>query len=159
MPVDPKHLRPRWRYLAVELETRLDGGLDRDAFQAAIWSAIRTLLGDVASARIDATVVRFRDAGGHAEAIVRVRRGRVTPARAAIATIDRLDGRPVRPAVCGVSGTIRACEENYLGIDREPPRHDLVTFESVERPATRAGEAVDVELDSTVVGATTLDLT
>jgi len=43
----PKHIRPRWRYLAVEIEAAPDADIDRGAFQRALWYAAGNLLGDV----------------------------------------------------------------------------------------------------------------
>lgn len=155
----PKHLRPRWRYLALGIEGPPGELPDRDAFQEALWRALRDLLGDVGSARVGLEVLRYRVAATHGEAIVRVARDAVEEARAVIATVARADGRPVGLAIRGVSGTIRACEENYLGTAREPAVHDIVTFDGVESEATLRGEAVDLERGTTPIGATTLDIT
>lgn len=155
----PKHLRPRWRYLGVAIESAPGDLPERDALQEALWRELRGLLGDVGSARVGLEVVRFRAAEGRAEAIVRVARDAVEEARALIATLARVDGRPVGLLVRGVSGTIRACEENYLGAAREPTVHDIVTFDGVESEATRRGEAVDLDRGTTSIGATTLDIT
>ena len=43
----PKHLQPRWRYLAVELEAWPDADFDRRDFQRSVWFAAQNLLGDV----------------------------------------------------------------------------------------------------------------
>jgi ribonuclease P/MRP protein subunit POP5 len=109
----PKHLRPRWRYLAVELETRDDAHLTRDAFQRAVWYAAGNLLGDPGSADADLRVLRFSFVDGTGEAVVRVRRGEVGPGRAALACVEAVDDVPVGLYVRGVSGTIRACEETF----------------------------------------------
>ena len=110
----PKHLQPRWRYLAVSLRSRPGAAIDRRAFQRECWYAAQNLLGDPGSARADVTVVRFAFADDTGEAIVRVRRGETEPARAALACIDEIDGSPVGVYVRGISGTIRAAEEKYL---------------------------------------------
>jgi ribonuclease P/MRP protein subunit POP5 len=111
----PKHLRPRWRYLAVRLETAADAALSRRAFQRAVWYAAGNLLGDAGSAEADLRVIRFRFSDGTGEAVVRVRRGETGPARAALACVDAVDGDPVGVEVRGVSGTVRACDEKFLG--------------------------------------------
>lgn len=155
----PKHLRPRWRYLAVSIETPADVTIARDDVQAALWSGTRHLLGDVTSARLGMEVVRFGHADGQGRSIVRVTRDGVEDARAVLATLDRVAGHPVRFDVRGVSGTIRACEENYLGAAGEPASHDTVTFDAVETDAIERGDAVDFRIGSTPLGATTLDIT
>lgn len=158
MATMPKHLRPRWRYLAVEIETTGDADLDQARMQEALWRASRTLLGDVGSADMDMSIVRWRSTHGRAEGIVRVHRGRVDPARAAIATIDRIDNTRAGVSVRGVSGTIRACEENYLGADWQAPQHELVTLGETEYEATVRADTVDLHMESATVGATTLDI-
>ena len=153
----PKHLQPRWRYLAVEVETWPETRVGREGFQQAVWAAARSLLGDPGSGAVDLSLVRFRAEGGVAEAVVRTHRGEVERARAALACVDRVDGDPVGVDVRGVSGTVRACEERYMGARREQQTERTVVFESADRPATVRGERVDVRVDGEFVGATTLD--
>jgi len=156
----PKHLRPRWRYLGVAVETWPEVAIDRRAFQRAIWDAARGLLGDPGSADCDLTVMRFRfeEAIGRGEAIVRVRREERTRGRAALACVDSVSGHPVGLAVRGTSGTIRACER-YLTHCAEPNGETTVRLSGVERPAVRgrAGR-LDVRTDEGFVGATELDV-
>ncbi len=190
----PKHLRPRWRYLAVAVETWPDADLDRATLQEAIWRAARGLLGDPGSADADLTVLRFStgdgtgrsDEGtgtgnetgdgdgarsgdgtpgdgptggaGTAEAVVRVRHGEVERARAALACVARVDGHPVGLRVRGASGTVRACEEKYLGRATEHSEETTVAFEGADRPAVRRDGRVDVQADGAFVGAADLDL-
>lgn len=110
----PKHLRPRWRYLAVSLETWPDERIGRRSFQRELWYAGQNLLGDPGSADADLTVVRFSFSDGTGRAIVRVRRGETDPARAALACIDEIDGASVGILVRGISGTIRSADEKYF---------------------------------------------
>ncbi len=109
----PKHLRPTWRYLAVELESDGDMSVDRRAFQREVWYAGQNLLGDPGSAAADLRVVRFRRAGNKGEAIVRVRHGEVGRARAAIACLSSVDGLSMGVFVKKVSGTIRGAESAF----------------------------------------------
>jgi ribonuclease P/MRP protein subunit POP5 len=113
----PKHLRPRWRYLAVELETPPDADVGRQAVQRAVWYAAGNLFGDAGSADADLRLLRYRfdDEAGHGEAVVRARHGEVSPARAALACVDSVDGHPVGVWVRGVSGTVRGCEAFLTG--------------------------------------------
>ncbi|WIV67290.1 Rpp14/Pop5 family protein [Natrialbaceae archaeon AArc-T1-2] len=155
----PKHLRPRWRYLAVGIEAWPDADLDRRSFQRELWYAGQNLLGDPGSADADLRVVDFAFADGVGEALVRVRRGETEAARAAIACVDEVDGDPVGLVVRGISGTIRAAEEKYLGRGGQVPEERNVVFGNEDRVAVvRAGSA-DVRLDDTFAGATDLDLT
>ncbi len=113
----PKHLRPRWRYLAVELETPSGVDVPRRAFQRAVWYAAGNLLGDAGSADADLRVLRYRFDGetGHGEAVVRARHGEVSSGRAALACVDAVDEDPVGLWVRGVSGTVRGCEAFLSG--------------------------------------------
>ena len=153
----PKHVRPRWRYLAVGIETWPDADLSRGAFQRALWFAAQNLVGDVKSADADLTVFDFHFAAGAGETIVRVRRGEVETARAALACISRVDGAPVGLRVRGVSGTVRACEERYLGRRAGVSRQRTVVFDSHSRTVSDRGRAADVHLSGGFAGATDLD--
>jgi ribonuclease P/MRP protein subunit POP5 len=153
----PKHLRPRWRYLAVELEAWPDADLSRHEFQQAVWYAAGNLLGDAGSADADLRVVRFSFADGAGEALVRVRRGEGGPARAALACVDAVAGHPVGLAVRGVSGTMRACEERYLGGRAGVRAERRVVFENDRRKGCVRDGAVDVSLPEGFAGATELD--
>jgi ribonuclease P/MRP protein subunit POP5 len=160
----PKHLRPRWRYLAVELEAWPDADLDRGDLQRAVWFAAGNLLGDPGSADADLRVVDYDYADGAGEALLRVRRGEVDPARAALACVSEVDDHPVRVSVRGVSGTMRAAEENYLGRtaelsgEEEEDEDDDVTFGGDAHSGVARGERVDVATDDgTWIGATQRD--
>ncbi|MFB6303718.1 MAG: Rpp14/Pop5 family protein [Haloferacaceae archaeon] len=154
----PKHLRPRWRYLGVGLEAWPDADVERGDFQGALWAAARRLLGDPGSAAADLSVLSFSFADGEGEAVVRARRGRVEEARAALACVDAVGGDPVGVHVRGVSGTVRACEERYLGRGAGPTEERHVVFENDRRGAVAREDAVDVRLPDGFAGATDLDL-
>jgi ribonuclease P/MRP protein subunit POP5 len=153
----PKHLRPRWRYLGVGIETWPGEALSRGAFQRATWYAAQNLYGDAGSAATDLTVVRFAHDGTRGAAAVRTRRGEVERARAAVACVDAVDGRPVGLRVRGVSGTVRACEERYLQGATGGSEERSVVFEDADRRAFVRGADVDVETPAGFVGATELD--
>jgi len=55
----PKHLRPRWRYVAIDLEAHPDASLSRGSFQRALWYAAGNLLGDAGSADADLKLLTF----------------------------------------------------------------------------------------------------
>jgi len=153
----PKHIRPRWRYLAVEIESTPDAEIDRGSFQRELWYAAGNLLGDPGSADADLTVYSFAFEDGIGETIIRVRRGETDPARAAVACVDTIDGEPVGLNVRGISGTVRACEERYLrrGTREFEQRH--VVFADADRPALSRDDAVDVSMPAGFVSATELD--
>jgi ribonuclease P/MRP protein subunit POP5 len=153
----PKHLRPRWRYLAVELEAQPDAGLARGDFQRSVWFAAQNLVGDAGSADADLRVVDFAFADGAGEALVRVRRGEVDRGRAALACVSEVHDDPVRVAVRGVSGTMRAAEEKYLSQTAEPSREASVAFAGRDCSAVARGDRLDLDCGDRWVGATRRD--
>ena len=154
----PKHLRPRWRYLAVELEAWPDADVSRRDFQRSVWFAAQNLYGDAGSADADLRVLQFDYGDGAGGALLRARRSEVERARAAVACVDEVRGDPVRVAVRGVSGTVRAAEEKYLGGPTEVADEKRVVFEDESRRAVTRGERVDVDCGSGFAGATRFDL-
>jgi len=154
----PKHLQPRWRYLAVAIETWPDADLGRRAFQREVWYATQNLLGDTGSAEADMTVLRFAHTEGLGHAVVRVRRGQTAAARAALACLDSVDGAPLGLRVTGTSGTVRACEEKYIRGPVKGPKQRQVVFENRDRRAVARDGRVDVHIDDGFVGATDLDI-
>lgn len=110
----PKHLRQRWRYLAVELRGRTDASVDRGTFQREVWFAAQNLVGDAGSAEVDLSVLRFAFADGSGHAIVRTRRGEEQRGRAVLTCVDAVDGVELGVRVRGVSGTVRACAEKHV---------------------------------------------
>lgn len=154
----PKHVRPRWRYLAVGLESWPDADIDRGAFQRELWFAAQNLIGDAGSADLDGSLLHFRFEDGEGEAVIRARRGEVGRLRAVLATIDGIDGAPLGLFVRGVSGTVRACEEKYIRRPREEREERTVAFADADRPAVLRNDRVDVRLSGGHVGATALDI-
>lgn len=153
----PKHIRPRWRYLAVGIESTPDAQIDRGTFQRELWYAAGNLLGDPGSADADLTVYDFEFADGVGETIIRARRGKTDAARAAVACVDEIDGEPVGVAVRGISGTVRACEERYLGRRTGGFEQRHVVFADTRRPAYTRDDAVDVSVSTGFVSTTELD--
>lgn len=155
----PKHLRPKWRYLAVGIETWPDVRLSRGDFQRHLWYAGQNLLGDPGSADADLRVFGFHHADGVGEAIVRTRRDTVEEARAALACLDEIGGQEVGVFVRGVSGTVRSCEESYLGRRPEVSGENRVVFENADRAAVVRDGLVDIEVGDVYTGATDIDVT
>lgn len=154
----PKHLTPRYRYIALTIESWPDATIERGEFQQALWEATKSLLGDPGSARVDPRIMCFEFRDGMGEATVRIRSGTKADARAAIACIDQVDSHSVRITIQGVAGTIRSCEEKYLG--RAPIAGDerKVVFEDSARSAVVRTPRVDIRTDAGWLGATELDI-
>lgn len=154
----PKHLRPRWRYVAIGLESWPETVIDRRMFQRELWFAAQNLLGDTGSAAIDARLLQFWFETGEGEAIVRTRRGQVSNLRAVMATIATINEQPLGVFVRGTSGTVRACEEKYIRGPRKHSEERYVAFAKAERTAVVRGDRFDVHLPDGFVGATALDI-
>jgi ribonuclease P/MRP protein subunit POP5 len=154
----PKHLRPKWRYVAVAIETDPDVSMARGDFQRELWYSMQNLLGDAGSADADGTVVRFHFENGDGEAIVRARRDEVEALRAALACIETVNDEATAIAVRGVSGTIRACEEKYVTGATESLERREVAFDGTERRAVVRGDRVAIDVDGTRADATIDDI-
>jgi ribonuclease P/MRP protein subunit POP5 len=154
----PKHLQPRWRYLAVGIEAWPDADIDRESIQRQLWYSAQNLVGDTGSAAMDLSVLQFQYGDGSGEALVRIRRGHVADARAVIACVDKLDDKPVGLRVRGTSGTVRACEEKYMGRAPEEPEQRHVVFDGADRSGFVRSGRIDVRTDEAYIGATTLDI-
>jgi ribonuclease P/MRP protein subunit POP5 len=153
----PKHLRQRWRYLAVGLETWPDAAFSRGDFQRALWYAAGNLVGDAGSADADLTVYGFALTDGQGHAVVRVRRDEVERGRAVLACVSAVDGHPVGLRVQGVSGTVRACEEKYIRRPQLPSEERTVTLAGTERRAVVRSRRVDARVGDGFRGATDRD--
>jgi ribonuclease P/MRP protein subunit POP5 len=153
-----KARRPRWRYLGVGVRAWPDAAPDRRRLQAAVWDATTALFGDPGSAAVDPRVVAFDFADGAGEAVVRVHRGEVERARAALACVETVDGDPVALRVRGVSGTVRGCEERYLSGATGAGGERTVSLDGDRRPAVVRDDAVDVCLPDGFVGLARLDI-
>jgi ribonuclease P/MRP protein subunit POP5 len=154
----PKHLQPRWRYLAVEIEAWPDADFSRGEFQRELWYAAQNLVGDAGSADLDLTVLRFEFSDGVGDAIVRTRRGETDRARAVIGCISAVNGSDVGVRVTGTSGTVRACEEKYIGRPPIASEQRNVVIGNAEHSAVVRGQRVDVTTDDAFAGATEIDL-
>jgi ribonuclease P/MRP protein subunit POP5 len=154
----PKYLQPRWRYLAVAIESWPDATIDRDTLQRELWYAAQNLVGDVGSAELDLSVIQFRFTDGRGEAMVRTRRDHTESARAVIACLTSLGGEPIGVRVRGISGTVRACEEKYMGRQPETSAERDVAFANASRSAYIWTDRVDVRTDDGFAGATPTDL-
>ena len=153
----PKHLRPRYRYLGVELRGPPDTEIERGAFQRHLWYAAQNLLGDVGSAELGLDVLGFEFSDGGGCVVIRCRRGSVERARAVLACLDKVEGDRVRAVVRGVSGTVRGCEEKYIRRPGGVSEERTVAFADADRRAVVREDGVDVRVGSSYVGATHLD--
>ncbi|ERG96514.1 Rpp14/Pop5 family protein [Haloquadratum walsbyi] len=144
----PKHLRPRWRYLAVVIESWPDASIDRATFQRELWYAAQDLYGDTQSAETDLAVFYFEFTNGRGETIIRTRRDTESHARTAVACINEIDDYAVGIRVLGISGTVRACEERYLNGRTGCYKESNVVFKNESRPAVIRGLCVDVATGS-----------
>ena len=153
----PKHLRPRYRYLGVELRGHPDTAIDRGAFQRHLWYAAQNLVGDAGSAALGLEVLGFEFVGGEGCAVVRCRRGSVDRARAVLACLGEVEGERIRAVVRGTSGTVRGCEEKFIHAPGGVSEERTVAFADADRRAVVREDGLDVRVGSAFVGATHLD--
>ncbi len=146
MKILPSSLREKKRYLAFRLETEGDGPVDRKALLDEVYHATQALLGDAGSAEIGYRLMGFDGARG----ILRVGRGRVEEARAALATVYAIRGQRATIVVAGVSGTIRAATEKYIASEDIPSTNILsmqVSGTASGIAVRRKGEEIDIVPD------------
>lgn len=153
----PKHLRPRYRYLAVELRGDPDAEVDRGTFQRHLWYATQNLVGDVGSAELGLEVLGYEFVAGEGYAVVRCRRGTTDRSRAVLACLGAIEGDRIRAVVRGVSGTVRGCEERFIHAPGGVSEERTVAFAGADRRAVVREDGVDVRVGSSFVGATHLD--
>jgi len=153
----PKHLRPRWRYFAVGIETWPDADLGRRGFQRALWYAAGNLLGDAGSADADLTLLSFSHDGGEGEAIVRARHGHVDDARATIACVSEVDDEPVGSAFAGFRGRYVPVRKDIWAARAVVRHSETSRSRGAERSAVVREDAYDVWTGSAYVGAAAFD--
>lgn len=154
----PKHLRPRYRYLAVELRGDPDVEVDRGAFQRHLWYAAQNLVGDVGSAELGLEVLGYEFVDGEGYAVVRCRRETTDRARAVLTCLGTVEGERIRAVVRGTSGTVRGCEEKFIHAPGGVSEERTVAFADADRRAVGRAERVDVRVGDGFVGATNLDI-
>lgn len=154
----PKHLRPRWRYLAIEIENSPAISLTQNEFRDALQQSVRSLFGDLGDARLEVRVMSFSHTNGYGTAIVRTHRETVTEARAAVACISAETIPTLGIRISGISGTVRACEEKYLGQETESLTENTVVYDGAERPAVIRGNDLEIQVGDAFIGATRLDI-
>ncbi|ERG99635.1 MAG: RNase P/RNase MRP subunit POP5 [Haloquadratum sp. J07HQX50] len=154
----PKHLRPRWRYLAVRLRSWPDATLNRREFQETLWYTAQDLIGDVGSQEADLQLLRFNFEDGDGEAVIRTYQGESERARAVVGCVSHIGSTPVGISVIGVSGTIRACEERYLNDGSGCLIQRRVAFRRESASAVVRDFRIDIDGEDGYIGATELDL-
>lgn len=106
-------LRPRFRYLVAEVTA--PAGIPEEAFLQAFRREVRDLFGDSGAAAVDARVDAWsplrppgdRPGAWRARLLLRTVREETDGARAALAVLREVEGRPVAVRVLGLSGTLR----------------------------------------------------
>ncbi|MEM3086261.1 MAG: Rpp14/Pop5 family protein [Halobacteria archaeon] len=111
-------LRTRRRYMVAEVKS--PSPLSEELLGGALRREIRDLFGDSGAAAVDAGVEAWvpLPGSGASRVLLRVVRERVDEARAALAALREVEGRPVAVRVIGVSGTLRGARR----WSRRPPK-------------------------------------
>jgi len=97
----------RRRYLALTFEPCEVFGSGE--FMETVWKAILKLYGEVGASCVGLSLVEFD--GEEGSAVLRVGHNGLEMARAALASITRVDDKPVAVHVLRVSGTLKALRE------------------------------------------------
>mgnify|MGYP006107473707 CR=1 FL=1 len=155
----PKHLRPRYRYIVVSIESWPTAQLDKRTFQHAIWASTSRLFGDIGATTADLFLIRFEFSNGSGWGIIRTRRDALPIARSSIACISKINEFSVGIIVRGVSGTIKSCEDKYLSEPSEPVISGEHLFNTKMSPSFTRGNCIDIQTDTDFIGATHLDVT
>ena len=155
----PKHLRPRYRYIVVSIESWPTAKLDKHTFQQAIWTSTSRLFGDTGAATADLFLIRFEFSNGSGWGIIRTHRDTLPIARSSIACVSKINEFPVGIIVRGVSGTIKSCEDKYLSKLPEPVIPGEHFFNTKISPSFTRGHCIDIQTDTDFIGATHLDVT
>lgn len=118
-------LRPRHRYLAIEVSAPREVSLEQ--LVRALRREVRDLFGDAGAAEMDLRVEEVVPlpaeglgnswAGG---GLLRTVREHVDRARAAVAVLREIEGRPAVARTLGVSGTIRGARRFWVKVKRGP---------------------------------------
>jgi ribonuclease P/MRP protein subunit POP5 len=96
--------RVKRRYLALQLDS--DNVPGEKVFLDAVWHAVSQLYGEYGASLTSLALIDF-DAEGKT-AVLRTSLLTVNAVRAAIASITRIEGKPVAVHVLAISGTIKA---------------------------------------------------
>jgi len=155
----PKHLRPRYRYIVVSIESWPTAKFDKRTFQHALWASTSRLFGDTGANAADLFLIQFEFSNGSGWGIIRTRRDALSIARPSIACISKINEFPVGILIRGVSGTIKSCKEKYLSEPSEPLISGELLFDTKISPSFTRGHCIDIQTDTDFIGATHLDVT
>lgn len=106
--------RVRRRYLALKVEGEKPSS-ERDLVRA-IWNSILQLFGEYGASQTNLYLVEFNPEDGYA--ILRCSHKTVDMVRAAIATITRVNEKPVAIHVVRVSGTLKSLRKKLVKENR-----------------------------------------
>ncbi len=94
----------RRRYLALSLDC--DEALSSGDFMSAVWAAFLKLYGEYGASKTALSLIEYDDEGKFA--VLRTSHTTVDMVRAALASITRIQEKPVAVHVLKISGTIKA---------------------------------------------------
>ena len=106
----PPTLRERNRYIVVELAS--DKSLKRDDVVKGAWDVVLRFLGEWHAGESGFNFMDWEAELG--KGIIRVNHKNVEPVKNALILTEKIGGVPVRPRVCGVSGTLKKARSNWM---------------------------------------------
>lgn len=104
--------RQKSRYLAVLIES--EEIIDERDFSEAIWRSLLRLFGIYGASKSKMQVIEYDGSKGYA--VVRCLLSALRMVRCSIATVIRIDNRPVAFHVIGISGTLKALRRKFLSM-------------------------------------------
>jgi len=96
--------RERRRYLKIEVES--EQSINDRAFMDAVWDAVLQLFGEYGASQANLTLIQYDPQKGYA--VVRCSNKALEMVRASIASITKIDEKPVAIHVLRVSGTLKS---------------------------------------------------
>jgi len=100
--------RTKRRYLALQVESTV--AVDQTQLMSALWNAITKLYGEHGASQTGLTLIKYDP--DEKLAVVRTNNTALNMTRASIATIIKIEEKPVAIHVLTVSGTIKALHKN-----------------------------------------------
>jgi len=100
--------RTKRRYLALQVDST--EAVDQTQLMSALWNAITKLYGEHGASQTGLTLIEYDS--DEKLAVIRTNNAALNMTRASIATITKIEEKPVAIHVLAISGTIKALHKN-----------------------------------------------
>jgi len=99
----------RRRYLALRVES--EGSVNREELTDSVWRAVTQLFGEYGASQVGMVLIEYDEQGGRG--VLRCSHKALPMVRASVASIIKINEKPVAIRVLGVSGTLKALRKKY----------------------------------------------